>query len=166
MRSFANDVGFTEVRFVSLPFLAQVFNELKRKQIPCKVLLGTHGALKSKGFLCKAGSYMIVNTAKDFGVQVITFVEETKFLVNGESEEEVADSEKLFSSAKMCKRHPEMIDTMCLTSEIDFVPNELLIPKELVDLVLTEKGAFPPDAVPIPDDRSGLVSEKKESNLT
>ena len=161
--TFANDVGFTEIRFVSLPALAQVLNELKRKQIPCKVLLGTHGALRSKGFLCKAGSYIIANTAKDFGAQVVAFVEETKYLVNSELEEE-AGSENIFSSEKMCRRHPQMIDTMCLTPEIDFVPKELPVPKEIVDLVLTEEGPFPPDAVPIPVENSAMVSEKKESN--
>jgi len=103
---------------------------------------------------------MIANTAKQFGAQVIAFTEETKFLINGESDEEVASPERLFSSDKMCKRHPTMIDTLCLMPEID------LVPKELVDLVLAEKGAFPPDAVPIPAEQptNGLVSEKKESN--
>jgi translation initiation factor 2B subunit (eIF-2B alpha/beta/delta family) len=164
MITFANNVGFSQVRFLTLPSLAQVLSELKRKGTPCKVLLGTHGVLESKALLCKVGSYMIVNTAKQFGAQVIAFAEETKFLINGESDEDVASPEKIFSSEKMCKRHPEMTDTMCLTPEVDLVPKELLVPKEIVDLVLTEKGAFPPDAVPIPAEKSGLVSEKKESN--
>ena len=157
MRSFANDVGFSEVRFISLPSLTQALNELDRKGIPCKVLLGTHGVLKSKAFLCKVGSYMIASTAKEFRAQVIVFAEGTKFLINGESEEEVAGPEQLFSSEKMCKRHPAMIDTMCLTPEID------ILPPELVDLVLTEKGAFPPDDVPIPAERPapGRPSRKK-----
>jgi len=160
MTSFAKDAGFSEVRFISVPSLTQALNELKRKGIPCKVLLGTHGVLKSKALLCKVGSYMIANTAKQFGAQVIAFVEETKFLINGESDEHVASPEKLFSSQKMCKRHPEMIETMCLTPEID------LVPKELLDFLLTEKGAFEPDAVPIPAEQltNAPVKEKKESN--
>jgi translation initiation factor 2B subunit (eIF-2B alpha/beta/delta family) len=159
MATFAGKLEFNEFRFLWLGALPQALRELTGKR-PCKVLLGTHGVLKSKSLLCKVGSYMIANTAKQFGAQVIAFTEETKFLINGESDEEVASPERLFSSDKMCKRHPTMIDTLCLMPEID------LVPKELVDLVLAEKGAFPPDAVPIPAEQptNGLVSEKKESN--
>lgn len=157
MRSFANSIGFSEVRFLPLPSITQALNELNRKGIPCKVLLGTHGVLKSKAFLCKVGSYMIASTAKEFCAQVIVFAEETKFLINGESEEEVAGHEKVFSSEKMCKRHPAMIDTMCLAPEID------TLSPTLVDWVLTEKGAFPPDHVPIPAEypAPGRANRKK-----
>lgn len=160
MLTFAKNVGFDQVRFLSLASFTQALDELKRKKIICKVLLGTHGVLKSKDFLCKVGSYVLASTAKNFAAQVIVFAEEAKFLINGESEEDVASREKVFSSERMCKRHPTMIDAICLTPEID------LVPKELVDLVLTEKGAFKPEAVPIPAEQptNGLASERKESN--
>lgn len=162
MVTFADELGFDKVRLVSLAALPQALEELKRKRTRCKVLLGTHGVLKTKGFLCKVGSCTIANTAKEFGAQVIAFAEERKFLTNGESEQEVASPEKLFSSDRMCERHPTMIDTMCLTPEID------LVGKELVDLVLTEKGAFPPDSIPVPTAKliNKRASEKKESNPT
>jgi len=159
MVTSAHKLKFNEFRLLSLGALPQALGELGGKR-PCKVLVGTHGVLKSKDFLCKVGSYILAITAKKIGAQVIAFAEETKFLINGEPEQNVVSREKLFSSEKMCKRHPTMIDTLCLTPEID------LVPKELVDLVLTEKGAFEPDAVPIPAEQltNAPVKEKKESN--
>jgi hypothetical protein len=142
-------LGFKRAMFLELASTAQALDELRRRQVPCKVLLGTHGVLKSKDFLCKVGSHALASTAKEFGANIVAFAETTKFLTNGERDEDVANSDRLFSS-KRSVRHPVMIDTMWLTPLIDVVP------KELIDLVVTEKGVFPPHTLPIPQ---GGISE-------
>lgn len=159
--TFANNLGFEKVGFLSLASVAQGLDELQRKKIPCKVVLATHGVLKNRDFLCSVGSYILAAMAKQFGTKVIAFAETAKFLIDGESNEEVARPEKLFSSEQMWKRHPAMINTKYLTPKMDRVP------KELVDLVVTEKGIFKPEDVPTPNEQpaSEMANEKKESVL-
>ncbi len=158
--TFANKLGFEKVRCVSLAALAQVMAELMRRHEHCKVLISTHGVLKSKDFLCKVGSYVLADMAKRFEAKVIVFADTAKFLINGESDKEVAGPEKLFSSEQMCTRHPTMINTMCLTPEVDFVP------KELVNWIVTEKGVFKSEEIPFLTEQlaSEMGSGKKKSN--
>ena len=144
MTTFANKLDFDRVTFLHLAAVPQALNDLRRKNIACKVLMGTRGVLTSKDFLCKVGSYILVSTAKKFGAQVIAFADTKKFLVDGKSDDDVAACERFFLLKKMRKRDATMIETMCLTPTID------LVPKELVDLVVTEDGVFESDAVPIP----------------
>ncbi|MHC4526451.1 MAG: HD domain-containing protein [Planctomycetota bacterium] len=133
--SLVHELGFNEVKFLYLPLLPRALGELRRNDTPCKLLLGTHGVLtkKNEGFLCKIGSYTLAATAKIFDTKVIVLAEGTKFLNNGESDEDVIGFEKLFSS-EGCEPHPQMRGIMCPMGKMDFVPSEL------VDLVVTERG--------------------------
>jgi translation initiation factor 2B subunit (eIF-2B alpha/beta/delta family) len=125
------------------------------------VFLGTHGVLKSRDFLCSVGSYILAATAKQFNAEVIAFAETTKFLINGEGDD-VASHEKIFSSEQMWKRHPVLINTICLTPKMDCVP------KKLVDLVVTEQGIFKPEDIPHPAEQptGEMASKKKVSKAT
>lgn len=126
------DVGFSRYKFLQLESLASALRELKGKT-PCKVLLGTHGRLKNGDFLCKVGSDIIAATAKRFDAQVIAFCESTKFLVNSIKDDEIAGPEKIFSSEDE-KMHPQMVNVPYVAPKMDRVP------KNLVDMVITESG--------------------------
>ena len=136
MRDFADEAGFGKVRFLSLAALPQVLSELKRRRAPCKVLLGTHGVLHRKDFLCKPGSYVLASVAKQCGAQVITFAEGPKFPAEGTSGAQEIRLEELFSAERMGRPHPILPDITCLVPEVDVVP------KEYIDLVVTETGWF------------------------
>jgi translation initiation factor 2B subunit (eIF-2B alpha/beta/delta family) len=125
-------LGFARYKFLQLEALAAALNELKGNA-PCKILLGTHGRLKSGDLLCKVGSYMIAETAKRFGAEVIALCETAKFLVNSVKDDEIAGPEQLFSSEAE-KPHPDLVDVPYVAPKMDRVP------KRLVDMVVTEKG--------------------------
>jgi translation initiation factor 2B subunit (eIF-2B alpha/beta/delta family) len=131
--TLVNELGFTQVRFLYVPVLAQVLRDLKQRQISSKLLLGAHGRLKGGDFLCKVGSDILVTTARRFGTEVIIFCEKAKFLINGCTDADVAGPGKLFAT-HMCERHPELKNTLCFSPPID------IISKELVNYVVTEKG--------------------------
>lgn len=160
--TFAKSLSFKKVRFLSLASTAQALGELQRKKIPCKVFLGTHGVLKCRDFLCSVGSHVLAATAKKFDAKLIAFAEIAKFLINGKNDDDIASPEKIFSSEQMWKRHPTMINTKCLMPHMDRVP------KELVDLVVTEQGVFKPEDVPSPAEQLAgeTVSKKKGSKAT
>lgn len=91
------------------------------------------------------GSYILALAAdaakkKGLRAKVVVFAQRAQFLTNGESDEEVAKPESLFSTED-CERHPVIIGASCLTPKIDFVP------KDLVDLVVTEEGVLEPAAL-------------------
>ena len=126
-------LGFSRYKFLQLASLAEVLGELKRKKVPCKMLLGTHGRLKGGDLLCKVGSHIIAATAKRFGVEVIAFCEKTKFLANCIKDNEIAGPEKIFSSEDE-KMHPQLVNVPYVAPKMDRVP------KELVNAVITESG--------------------------
>lgn len=121
--------------FIQLESLSAALDELRRKKIVCKVLLGTHGRLKNGDLLCKVGSRIIVATAKKFGAEVIAFCETTKFLsvANNIKDYQIAGHEQLFSSDDE-KKHPELIGEPYVASQKDRVP------KSFVDVIITEQG--------------------------
>ena len=127
------NLSFNRYKFLQLASLAEAFGELKRKQVPCKFLLGTHGRLKGGDLLCKVGSHIIAATAKRFGVEVIGFCETAKFLVNSVKDDAIAGPDKIFSSEDE-KMHPQLINVPYVAPKVDRVP------KSLVDMVITEKG--------------------------
>lgn len=130
----AQEHGFKEIRFLQLPSLAQALGELQWNKKPCKLLLGTHGVLKNGDLLCKVGSYTLAATAKKFDTRVIAFAEEMKSLKKGIPTQKIAGPEKLFTS-KEYKLRPEMSNVMYVEPKMD------LVPRSLVDIVVTEKGA-------------------------
>lgn len=128
--------GFADkYKFLQLESLSAALGELKRKNVRYKLLLGTHGRLKCGDLLCKVGSYIIAQTAKRFGAEVIALCESTKFLSksNRIKDKEIADHEQLFSSEDE-KKHPEMVDVPYVAPKMD------RLPKSLVDMVITEEG--------------------------
>jgi len=130
------DSGFADkYKFLQLESLSAALGELKRKNARCKLLLGTHGRLKCGDLLCKVGSYIIAQTAKRFGAEVIALCERTKFLnkSNRIKDKEIADHEQLFSPEDE-KKHPEMVDVPYVAPKMD------RLPKSLVDMVITEEG--------------------------
>ncbi len=135
IRSAENSGFANKYLFLQLESLSAALGELKRKKVPCKVLLGTHGRLKGGDLLCKVGSYTIARMAKEFGAAVVAFCETTKFLSknNRIKDEEIAGPEELFSSEDE-KKHPVLVDVPYVAPKMDRVP------KELVDMVITEKG--------------------------
>jgi translation initiation factor 2B subunit (eIF-2B alpha/beta/delta family) len=125
-------LNFAKYRFLQFASLAGALDEVERKNIPCKLLLGTHGRLKGGDLLCKVGSRMIAEAAKRFGAKVIALCETTKFLINGVEDDDIAGPEQLFSSEDD-KMHPELPGVPYVAPKMDRVP------KELVDIVVTEK---------------------------
>ena len=160
MRDFAHEAGFGKVRFLSLAALPQVLSELKRRKVPCKVLLGTHGVLNRTDFLCKLGSYVLASVAQQCGAQVITFAEGPKFPTGGASEAHEIRPEGLFSSERMGRPHPTLPDITCLVPEVDVVP------KEYIDLVVTETGWFQRANafIPVGQSAGSLAAGKKGSS--
>ena len=126
------NLGFTKYKFLQLESLAAALRELKGKR-PCKVFLGTNGRLKKGDLLCEVGSYIIASTAKRFGAEVVAFCEKTKFLANSVKDDEIAGHEKIFSSEHE-KMHPELVNVPYVAPKVDRVP------KNLVDMVVTEAG--------------------------
>lgn len=127
IRDLAHELGFTEVRYLQLQALAQAVGELKRNNRSCKLLLSTHGVPKKGGFICKVGSYTLAAIAKKLKAKVVVFADDMKVLKNGIPDKEIARPEKLFSS-KECKQR--------------LVPKMDLVPRSLVDFVVTEKDVF------------------------
>lgn len=130
------DSGFGDkYKFLQLESLSAALGELKRKNMRCKLLLGTHGRLKGGDLLCKVGSCIIAETAKRFGAEVIALCERTKFLSesNRAKDSDIADREQLFSSEDE-KKHPQMAGVPYVAPKMD------RLPKNLVDMVITEEG--------------------------
>lgn len=128
-------LGFSRYKFLQLPSLAEALGELKRKKVPCKLLLGTHGRLNDGDLLCQVGTHIVAATAKRFGVEVIAFCDTMKFLVDSVKDEEIATPEKLFSSEDE-KMHPQLVNVPYVAPKMDRLPRSLL------DFVVTEEGVF------------------------
>lgn len=129
------ELGFSRYKFLQLESLSAALWELKRKQVQCKLLLGTHGRLKCGDLLCKVGSSIIAETVRRFGGEVIALCETTKFLSksNKIQDSEIAGHEQLFSSEDE-KKHPQMVDVPYVAPKMD------RLPKKLIDMVITESG--------------------------
>lgn len=168
---FANKLGFSQINFLPLASLAEALNVLQRSNLSCKVLLDTHGIVKSddshcKEFICKVGSYTLalmthVAIAKNLDIKLVVLAGKVKFLNTSEYDEEVTRHERLLT-AKHYKRHPIVINAMCPMPKVDFVP------KELVNLVVMGDGVFEPNAIFIPGKQTtnSAVNEKRGRSLT
>jgi len=164
MMTFTHTLGFDQVKFLPFPAFAQVLSELRRENIPCKLLLGTHGVLRNKGFLCKVGNHMLATTAKELGAEVIAFAEKRKFLLNGEDEADVAGPAKV-SPLEVATLQFAYGDTERVPPRVDFVT------KDFVDQLVTEHGIETELVLaPTPDEKSVNNSaggkNRKESNPT
>lgn len=87
MLTLARDTGL-DAKFVAISGLAAVLEDLKARDVPCKVLLGAHGVLPSGDLLCKTGSYCIATIGKAFGAEVFVLASPVKQIA---SEAEIRD---------------------------------------------------------------------------
>lgn len=133
--SLVDQLGFGEVKFISMAAVAHVLAELEQANVPCRVLLGTHGVLKNGDFLCKVGSYTVGSIAKGFDCAVTVFADKNKVLKNGESNKCVGEPETLLSQREY-GLHPETSNIIRVAPKMDIVP------RKLVDFVVTEEGVF------------------------
>ena len=127
--ALAHELGFIQIKCLRLRALAQALSELKRDKKSCKLLLCTHGVLKSGGFICQVGSYTLAAIARKFKAKVIVFADGMKVLKGGISDEEIARPENLFSSKESIQR---------------LVPKMDIVPSSLVNFIVSEKDVSSP----------------------
>lgn len=164
MLSFADKLGFSEAPLIRVDALPQVLDKLGQRR--CKVLIGVHGVLKqgemTDGFICKVGSYVLANTSRRFGGEVIVFAETTKILDYRNSLDDIGGPAGLFSVKRINGSPFKGTEILHLVPDLDFVPSDF------VDLVVTERGVFPPDEILVHKEPTGnhQARDKKESNPT
>lgn len=128
----AMNLGF-KTYFVGLPDLAQVLANLRKEGDSCKVVLGSHGVLRSGDLACKVGTYAVAITAKEFKVPVFAFAESNKFLMNGEDDREVVSPQKVLVR--------EDSQVQIGTTKVRSVTAQMdIVPRSLITAVVTERG--------------------------